>query len=89
MLFYLEENVKKIKVNLYISTRKVKTVKINEPDNWDLILKRDYKVTIIGQKDIFGKHIVTTILRPVTLLMDPTDKEVDLNCVVYGGANIE
>ena len=81
--------MKKIKVNLYIATRKVKTVKINKPDNWNFILKRDYKVTILGQKDIFGKHIVTTILRPVALLMDPTNKEVDLNCVVFGGANIE
>lgn len=78
-----------MKVNLYISTRKVKTVKVKAVDNWDNIIKRDYKVTIINHKDIFGKFIVTTVLRPVSLLMDPTNKEVNLNCVIYGGANIE
>lgn len=78
-----------MKVNLYISTRKVKTVRVKPVDNWDKILKRDYKVTIINQKDIFGKFIVTTVLRPISLLMDPTNKEVNINCVIYGGANIE
>ena len=78
-----------MKVNLYISTRKVKTVKVKTVDNWDNIIKRDYKVTIVNHKDIFGKFIVTTVLRPVSLLMDPTNKEVNLNCVIYGGANIE
>lgn len=78
-----------MKVNLYIGSRKVKTVKMKSVNNWDLIIRRDYKVTIIGHKDIFGKRIVTTILRPVALLIEPTDKEVNLNCVVYGGANIE
>lgn len=77
-----------MKVNLYIGSRKVKTVKTKQTD-FERIAKRDYKVTIIGQKDIFGKRIVTTILRPVALLAEPTDKEVDLNCIVYGGANIE
>lgn len=78
-----------MRVNLYIGGRKVKTVRIKPVNNWDKVTKRDYKVTIIGQKDIFGKRIVTTILRPVALLAEPTDKEVDLNCIVYGGANIE
>lgn len=78
-----------MKVNLYISSRKVKTVKVKEFDNWNQIIKRDYKVRLINQKDIFNKFIVTTILRPVALLTDPTNKEVDLNCIVYGGANIE
>ena len=78
-----------MKVNLYIGTRKVKTVKVKTVDNWDLIIRRDYKVTIIGHKDIFGKHIVTTVLRPISLLLDPTNKEVNLNCIVYGGASIE
>lgn len=78
-----------MKVNLYIGSRKVKTVRIKPVTNWDKVTKRDYKVTIFGNKDIFGKRIVTTILRPVTLLMNPTDKEVNLNCIVYGGANIE
>lgn len=78
-----------MKVNLYIGTRKVKTVRVKKVTNWDNVIKRDYKVTIIGNKDIFGKWIVTTILRPAALLMEPTNKEVNLNCVVYGGANIE
>lgn len=82
-----------MKVNLYIGGRKVKTIKLNKAytgiTNWDLIIKKDYKVTIIGQKDIFGKRIITTVLRPVALLLEPTNKEVNLNCIVYGGANIE
>ena len=78
-----------MKVNLYINTRKVKTIRVKKPDNWNSIIKKDYKVTIIGHKDMFNKFIVTTYLRPVTLLADPTEKEVNLNCIVYGGANIE
>lgn len=78
-----------MKVNLYIGSRKVKTVKVKKITNWDNVIKRDYKVTIIGHKDIFGKRIVTTVLRPVSLLLEPTNKEVNLNCIVYGGANIE
>lgn len=84
-----ERKPRRISIDLYIGSRKVKRVKAKTPDNWDNVIKRDYKVTIIGHKDIFGKRIVTTILRPVTLLTDPTDKEVNLNCIVYGGANIE
>ena len=78
-----------MKVNLYINTRKVKTVKVKKFNNWNDIIKRDYKVTIIGHKETFRTFIVTTVLRPVSLLMDPSNKEVDLNCIVYGGANIE
>lgn len=78
-----------MKVNLYVRSRKVKTVKVRPVENWNLIIKRDYKVNIYGNKDMFGKNIVTVILRPVALLTDPTNKEVDLNCIVYGGANIE
>lgn len=77
-----------MKVNLYINTRKVKTIKTKFTD-WNSIIKRDYKVTIFNQKDIFNKYIVTTYLRPVTLLENPTNKEVNLNCIIYGGANIE
>lgn len=78
-----------MRVNLYISTRLVKSVKIKEFNNWDEIIKRDYKVRIYNQKDIFNKRIVTTWLRPVTLLADPTEKEINLNCIIYGGAEIE
>lgn len=79
-----------MKINLYFGGRKVKTVKRKEPvSNWNEVIKRDYKVTIIGHRDIFRKFIVTVFLRPVKLLNDPTDKEVNLNCELYGGAVIE
>lgn len=78
-----------MKINLYIGSRKVKTLRIKKVENWDNIIKRDYKVTIINHRKIFGEFIVTTFLRPVAMLNDPNDKEVNLNCIVYGGANIE
>lgn len=81
--------MKKIKVNLYINTRLVKTIKAEHPSNWDKIIKRDYKVVLINQKDIMNKLVATTILRPVALLNDPSDKEVNLNCIIYGGTSIE
>lgn len=78
-----------MKVNLFINSRKVKSVRIKNVTNiMNECIKRDYKVTIIGHKDMFGKHIVTTILRPTRLLNNP-GKEVDLNCEIYGGAIIE
>lgn len=86
MLFFIGGYMR---VNLYISTRLVKSVKVKKFNNWDEIIKRDYKVRIYNQKDIFNKRIVTTWLRPVTLLADPTEKEINLNCIIYGGANIE
>lgn len=36
-----------------------------------------------------NKFIATTFLRPVSLLSDPDEKEINLNCIIYGGANIE
>lgn len=78
-----------MKVNLYYASRKIKTVKVKKTDNWDEIIKRDYKVRIIGHKDIFNKFIVTTYLRPTHLLDDPKENEINLNCIVYGGAIIE
>ena len=78
-----------MKVNLFINSRKVKSVNVrNVQDIMRQCIKRDYKVTIIGHKDMFGKHIVTTILRPTHLLNNP-NKEVDLNCEIYGGTRIE
>lgn len=77
-----------MKVNLYIGSRKVKTLKMKEAD-LNLLIKRDYKVTLINQKDIMNKFIATTYLRPVSLLADPDEKEINLNCIIYGGANIE
>lgn len=78
-----------MKVNLYYASRKIKTVKVKKPDNLDEVIRRDYKVRIIGQKDIFNKFIVTTYLRPTHLLDDPKENEINLNCIVYGGAIIE
>ena len=78
-----------MKVNLYIGSRKVKTVRIKKVENWDNVIKRDYKVTLINQKDIMNRYIATTFLRPIKLLNDPTNKEVNLNCIIYGGADIE
>lgn len=75
-----------MKVNLYIGTRKVKTLRV-KGEIKDLI-KRDYKVTLINQKDIMNKFIATTILRP-THMLTKSNKEIDLNCVIYGGAIIE
>ena len=77
-----------MKVNLYIGSRKVKTLKVKQTD-LNLLIKRDYKVTLINQKDIMNKFIATTYLRPVSLLADPDEKEINLNCIIYGGANIE
>ena len=87
MLFLLGGNMK---INLFFCGRKVKTIKRKEPvSNWNEVIKKNYKVTIIGHKDIFRKFIVTIYLQPTKLLADPTDKEVNLNCELYGGANIE
>lgn len=87
MLFLLGVSMK---INLFFCGRKVKTINYKEEvSNWNEVIKRDYKVTIIGHKDIFRKFIVTVFLRPTKLLNDPTDKEVNLNCELYGGANIE
>lgn len=79
-----------MKINLYFCGRKVKTLIRKEPvSNWDEVIKKNYKVTIIGHRDIFRRFIVTCYLTPTKLLADPTDKEVNLNCELYGGANIE
>lgn len=72
-----------MKVHLYYNSTKVKTVRIKEGTDW----KQDYKVTIIGKKRYFGANIITLILRPVKLLRS-TDKSLDLNCIVYEGAEI-
>lgn len=72
-----------MKVHLYYNSTKVKTVRIKEGTNW----KQDYKVTILGKKRYFGANIITLILRPVKLL-NSTDKSLDLNCIVYEGADI-
>lgn len=72
-----------MKVHLYYNSTKVKSVRIKDNEIW----KRDYKVTIIGKKRYFGANIITIILRPVKLLKS-TDKSLDLNCVIYEGADI-
>lgn len=78
-----------MKINLYIGSRKVKSVKVKNVNGNEELIKRDYKVTLINQKDIMNKFIATTYLRPVQLLQDPDEKEINLNCIIYGGANIE
>ena len=79
-----------MKIHLFFCGRKVKTLTRKEPvSNWNEVIKKNYKVTIIGHRDIFRKFIVTVYLTPTKLLSDPTDKEVNLNCELYGGANIE
>lgn len=72
-----------MKIHLYYNSTKVKTVRIQKGTDW----KRDYKVTIIGQKRYFGANIITLILRPVRVL-NSSDKSLDLNCIVYEGAEI-
>ena len=72
-----------MKVNLYYNSTKVKAVRIKKEANW----KRDYKVTIIGKKRYFGANLITLILRPVKVLYS-SEKSLDLNCIVYEGADI-
>ena len=73
-----------MKVHLYYNSTKVKTVKIKDSENWN----KNYKVTIIGKKRYFGANIITLILKPVRL-MATNEKSLDLNCIVYEGAEIE
>lgn len=72
-----------MKINLYYNSTKVKSVRIRKGTDW----RKDYKVTIVGFKRYFGSNFVTLILRPVKLL-NSTDKSLDLNCIVYEGAEI-
>lgn len=72
-----------MKINLYFNSVKVKSVKIKDKENW----KKDYKVTIWFKKKYFGESKVTLILRPVRLLAS-TEKEYDLDCIVYQGVNL-
>ena len=72
-----------MKIHLYYNSTKVKTVRIKNEAEW----KRDYKVTILGKKRYFGANIITVILRPVKLL-NSTEKSLDLNCIIYEGADI-
>lgn len=78
-----------MKVNLHINSRLVKSVKIKSFNNWDEITKKKYNVWIIGHKDLFGKFAVKTWLVPMALIENPTNKEVNLNCNIYGGAKFE
>ena len=83
--FALRRNMKKIKVNLYIDGMCVKSVKRPEGSKFTHEI---YKVWIIGHKDIFNKHIAKMSLKPMQII-DTDDKSIDLNCVVYGGVNID
>lgn len=72
-----------MKINLYFNSVKVKTVKIKNAEEW----KKDYKVTIWFRKKYFGEHKVTLFLRPIRLLAS-SDKEYDLDCIVWQGGEI-
>ena len=72
-----------MKINLYYNSVKVKSVKIKYETDW----KKDYKVTIWFKKKYFGSNKITLVLRPMKLLAFK-EGEIDLNCVVYEGAEI-
>lgn len=74
-----------MKVNLYIDGIKVKSVK-REP-NADL-LHEIYKVTIVNHREIFNNFIIKASLKPMQVI-DSKEKEIDLNCIVYGGIAID
>lgn len=74
-----------MRVNLYIDGMQVARVK-REPKAD--ILHEVYKVTIIGHKEIFNKLIARVSLKPMQVISS-TEKEIDLNCIVYGGINID
>jgi len=74
-----------MKVNLYIDGMQVARVK-REPKAD--ILHEVYKVRVIGHKEIFNKFIAKVSLKPMQVIAS-TEKEIDLNCVVYGGTNID
>ena len=50
-------------------------------------IKKDYRVTIWFKKIYFGANKVTLVLRPVRLLAS-SEKEYDLDCIVYQGVNL-
>jgi hypothetical protein len=52
------------------------------------VLKEIYKVRIIWHKEIFNKFIVKASLKPMQVISN-SEKEIDLNCAVYGGINID
>ena len=70
-----------MKVNLYYNKVKVKSVRIK--GEYD----RNYKVTIWNHKKLFGLFKITTYLKPIKIL-DLKEKEVDLDCIIYGGVPI-
>lgn len=72
-----------MKVHLYYNSTKVKSVRIKKGTDWN----QDYKVTIFGKKRYFGANIITLILRPQRVLHS-TEKNLDLNCIVYEGVEI-
>jgi hypothetical protein len=83
--FALRRGMKKIKVNLYIDGMCVKSVKREEGSD---ILHEIYNVWIIGHKDIFNRNIAKMSLKPMQII-DSNKNETHLNCVVYGGINID
>lgn len=74
-----------MKVNLYIDGIKVKTVHRHTSAR---ILEEIYKVRVFNHKEIFHKIFIETNLKPMQVIRSD-EKEIDLNCVVWGGVNID
>lgn len=74
-----------MKVNLYIDGIQVASVKRDANAG---VLNEIYKVKVIGHKEIFNKFFVKVGLKPMQVIAN-NEKEIDLNCVVYGGIDID
>lgn len=74
-----------MKVNLYIDGIQVASVKRDEKAD---ILHEVYRVRVINHKEIFNKFITKVSLKPMQVIAN-SEKEIDLNCAVYGGINID
>lgn len=72
-----------MRINLYYNSILIKRTRIENKAQYNQI----YKVTLFGKKKLFGANVVTINLKPIKLL-SATDKEIDLNCVVYEGADL-
>lgn len=74
-----------MKVNLYIDGIKVKTVYRKTSAK---ILEEVYKVKVFNHKEIFNKYFIETNLKPMQVIRSE-EEEIDLNCIVWGGVNID
>lgn len=74
-----------MKVNLFIDGIKVKAIKRESTAD---VLKEVYKVKVFFHKEIFNNYFVEVRLKPMQVIRS-TENEIDLNCVVYGGVDID